>query len=198
MFFYKKKSDKSNARQMLLNINYSESNLHSTITNDYYKYYMLLVKCEFFEHLTMDFDSIQNKIKEITLDLNEFTNLKNGYENGRYLHTIGDYFSGGFDTIVDIYYIFSNAIYNLDTNILVSLFYNYNSLGIINTARSIMENTEHNYKLKIKQGMLSQYYSFYSPDWEYINISNHFIFELISGNLIHEDKNKDFIPINET
>lgn len=196
MFFYENKSNKSNGMQTLLNPNINKITLHTAITNDYYKYYNLLVRCEFFEHLTMDFRSIKDKIKEITLDLSDFTNLKNGYENGRLLQTKGNYSLSCFNTIVDIYYIFSNAIYDLDTDILISLSYKYSFLEINHLLRGIMKNTDHNFKLQIEQGNLSKYIDFYSPDWEYINISNKFIYNLIKGILIFEDKDKTFKPIN--
>ncbi|KAB7704850.1 hypothetical protein GBN32_17325 [Plesiomonas shigelloides] len=115
--------------------------LSSCIFNDYHKYYQLLVKCDFFEHLIMDFSDAKMKLKNVKLDiaLSEnnvmVSNRKDASrDNQRYLILRGS----THQNLLSIYKKFNTETMKLSTDMLIALFYFNRDKIIETTIKNIM------------------------------------------------------------
>ncbi|AWV44558.1 hypothetical protein CD201_08215 [Hafnia alvei] len=113
--------------------------------NDYYKYYQLLVECDFFEHLVMNFSNVMTKLENVRFDfdLSEINYMtcktdkliRKTLEERRYLLLFGDTYYN----LSVLYEKFNEATMKLDTDILVLFFFNEDRRIEI-TKEEIMDN----------------------------------------------------------
>ncbi|MFV8908184.1 putative phage abortive infection protein [Serratia fonticola] len=68
MYFYKSSNEKIDEVKRWSDLFRESDDLNSLVFNDYYKYYRLLIECDFFEHLIMDFSEVIEKSANIILD----------------------------------------------------------------------------------------------------------------------------------
>lgn len=130
MFFYKSFYETKNELRRWSDIfNISGDSGYKEIFNDYHKYYELLVKCDFFEHLNMNFSQVIPKTNNLRInaDLSFLTYIsldcgKKSYGSGRNKFSLmisGDtWFSA-----LKVYKLFNDEVTNFSTDVLLLLFY---------------------------------------------------------------------------
>ncbi|HCM62365.1 MAG TPA: hypothetical protein DIT05_07425 [Morganella sp. (in: Bacteria)] len=149
MFFYKTKQEKEITR---LSDIFLASDNQFKIHNDYYKYFTLLKKYDFFEHLTLDFNSIINKSTNVKLMFKKPFERKFLYLKNRKTSKLIIPCDVGYE-LKNIYHEFSMSLRNLDTALLVVLFYKPDSsvtLMRVKLMKSII-NKENRTRIKLKK-----------------------------------------------
>lgn len=180
MFFYKTKQEKEITR--LSDIFLAGDN-QLKIHNDYYKYFILLKKYDFFEHLTLDFNSIINKSTNVNLILKESFERKFLLLNGRKTSGIIIPCDVSYE-LKNIYHEFSMSLRNLNTALLVVLFYKPDSSVIsmrVNLMKNII-NKENRTRIRLKKEN-------YFPMGAYLKhkcvvLDRNFIDDFMDGNII--------------
>lgn len=124
MFFYRVKVDNSPDRSSWLDFIINKSTTLQRVTNDYLKYFKLLMKCDFFEHLTLDYNAIMKRTKLVSLDLKiephrNVRVLKYKNSNTAGLVFFDDYLL----SLEAIYNNISLSVYSMRTDILIMLLY---------------------------------------------------------------------------
>ncbi len=149
MFFYKTKQEKEITRLSdIFLYNDNQFKIH----NDYYKYFILLKKYDFFEHLTLDFNSIINKSTSVNLILKKSFERKFLLLNNRKTSRLIIPCDVNYE-LKNIYHEFSMSLRNLDTALLVVLFYKPDS-SVILTRIKLMKNIinkENRTRIKLKK-----------------------------------------------
>lgn len=130
MYFYKSHGESRNEIKRWSDLFHDQDEPYYSVFNDYYKYYQLLIDCDFFEHLVMDFSYVLEELKE-TILAGEALNMKNitclsdkirrdNFQPKRSLLCYGDPVYN-FELI---YKTITEATMSLGTDILVLLFFN--------------------------------------------------------------------------
>lgn len=145
MYFYKSFSESRNELNRWSDLFHeSENDAYKQVFNDYHKYYKLLLKCDFFEHLNMDFTLVKEKLKNLKIDIDlslmrpqKFDSEKMVYSAVRskmFLLIDGDTES----TCMKLYKTFHHEMMQIETEILILLFY-FSDLNIESFKSNIMD-----------------------------------------------------------
>lgn len=124
MFFYRVKVDGSPDRSSWIDFMINKSTPLQRVTNDYLKYFNLLMTCDFFEHLTLDYNEIMEKAKWVSIDFNikPFRNVRI-LQNKKRNVTGLVYFDDQLLSLEAIYNDISLSVYSMRTDILIMLLY---------------------------------------------------------------------------
>lgn len=130
MYFYKSSNESKNEIKRWNEFFNDFDDPHSSIFNDYYKYYQLLIECDFFDHLIMSFSDVMIKLESVILDA-DISEIKTmtcksdkprikSSEPKRYLLIYGDTEYN----LSKIYKRITEATMKLETDVLVLMFFN--------------------------------------------------------------------------
>lgn len=146
MFFYKSYNESKNElRRWSDFFNELDNDPQSGIFNDYHKYYQLLIKCDFFEHLNMNFSNIIPRFSnlELSIDLSylKIVTFYSGNKltrSGRtkYFLMIDD---NPEESLIKIYKTFQHEIMTIQTDLLILLFF-FEDTKIELAKKRMMEN----------------------------------------------------------
>lgn len=130
MYFYKSSNESKYEIKRWSDLFQDLDDPYLSFFNDYYKYYQLLIECDFFEHLIMNFSDAMIKLENVSFnfDLSEIMFItcktdkiiKSSQKQRRYLLLCGD---TNYNLSI-LYKKINEATMRLDTDILVLFFFN--------------------------------------------------------------------------
>lgn len=145
MFFYKSHDESRNELRRWSDIfNELDNDIHKVLFNDYHKYYELLIKCDFFEHLNMKFSKIIPRFSnlELRIDLSYLKIIT--FNSGKTVSSSGrnKYFlmidENSEQSVIKLYKSFHQEIMNIQTDLLILLFY-FEDTQIGHAKRRVMD-----------------------------------------------------------
>lgn len=129
MYFYKSHNKSIDEVIRWNDLRNDQDEPYYSVFNDYYKYYQLLIDCDFFEHLVMDFSYMLNELKRTRLAKAKFEIknitcrsdkiIRNGFQYRRSFLFYGD----SKCNFYSIYKTITEATMSIGTGILVLLFF---------------------------------------------------------------------------
>lgn len=196
MFFYRNHTDKINGSYRWFDFSLDEKSIESQLTNDYYKYYNLLIKCDFFEHLAMDFENAIEEYNASTIspDFKHIDFRRIRETDSEPLSLILTYYLT--DELLAIYKAMASATYSIKTNALIIAFYNGTKMSakvakknkiIISEILSNKNNFKSEGKTKKNKSFffLGSYVVKYKSGYRCINLGSDFVDKFTSGEFFY-------------
>lgn len=197
MYFYKSFSESKNELNRWSDLFHeSENGAYTQVFNDYHKYFKLLLKCDFFEHLNMDFNLVKKKIENLKIEVDLSPMRPISFNSKRIISSAGRnkvflLLDGDTEYICKkLYKSFHHEMMKVETEVLILLFYFSDSTIDIVKTKVMDEVIYLNKSDKCSGRMKSSFYSicFASNSFIYkkerkVIVSRDFLDLYISGEL---------------
>lgn len=145
MYFYKSFDESRNELRRWGDLfKESENDNYLEVFNDYRKYFKLLIKCDFFEYLNMDFTGVKKKLANLHLNIDLSSLNPLSFNSGKMVYSTGKdktFIAIDGDTEFscrDLYKIFHQKLLEIETDVLILFFY-FDDTTIDITKNKIMD-----------------------------------------------------------